>query len=51
MLLVQVVGNSARAVPENHDVYNAMAHAANPYGDGHACERKADILLNRTGEE
>jgi len=21
-----------------------MAHAANPYGDGHACERIADIL-------
>ena len=24
--------------------YGAMAHAANPYGDGHACERIADIL-------
>ena len=24
--------------------YAAMAHAANPYGDGHACERIADIL-------
>ena len=24
--------------------YDAMAHAANPYGDGHACERIADIL-------
>ena len=21
-----------------------MAHAANPYGDGHACERIADVL-------
>lgn len=28
----------------NQEVYNAMAHAANPYGDGHACERIADIL-------
>lgn len=24
--------------------YTKMAHAANPYGDGHACERIADIL-------
>lgn len=26
------------------DEYAKMAHAANPYGDGHACERIADIL-------
>lgn len=26
--------------------YDAMAHASNPYGDGHACERIADILEN-----
>ena len=24
--------------------YNKMAKAVNPYGDGHACERIADIL-------
>ena len=24
--------------------YDKMAHASNPYGDGHACERIADIL-------
>jgi len=24
--------------------YDSMATAANPYGDGHACERIADIL-------
>lgn len=29
---------------ENQDAYNKMAHAANPYGDGHTCERIADIL-------
>ena len=29
---------------ENQDEYNKMAHAVNPYGDGHACERIADIL-------
>lgn len=29
------------------DEYNLMAHAANPYGDGHACERIADILIEK----
>lgn len=28
----------------NESAYNKMAHASNPYGDGHACERIADIL-------
>ena len=26
------------------DEYGAMSKASNPYGDGHACERIADIL-------
>lgn len=29
---------------ENSEAYNAMAHAANPYGDGFASKRIADIL-------
>ena len=29
---------------ENEEAYNAMAHASNPYGDGFACKRIADIL-------
>ncbi len=29
---------------DDPEAYNAMAHAANPYGDGHASERIADIL-------
>lgn len=29
---------------ENQEEYNKMSHAVNPYGDGHACERIADIL-------
>ena len=33
---------------DDRSAYEAMAHAENPYGDGHACERIADIL---TGEE
>lgn len=29
---------------EDKNEYNKMSHACNPYGDGHACERIADIL-------
>lgn len=29
---------------DDPEEYAKMAHAANPYGDGHACERIADIL-------
>lgn len=29
---------------DDKEEYTKMAHAANPYGDGHACERIADIL-------
>ena len=29
---------------ENKEVYDKMSGACNPYGDGHACERIADIL-------
>ena len=33
------------------DEYEAMSKASNPYGDGHACERIADVLSNmRTGD-
>lgn len=31
---------------DNKEEYEKMAHAANPYGDGHACERIANILEN-----
>lgn len=31
---------------QNKDVYNTMSKASNPYGDGHASERIADILLD-----
>ena len=29
---------------EDKEEYDKMSHACNPYGDGHACERIADIL-------
>lgn len=33
---------------DNESVYEAMAHASNPYGDGHASERIASILREST---
>ena len=34
----------ASALLTDEAQYNAMAHAVNPYGDGHACRRIADAL-------
>lgn len=33
------------------DEYNKMANSANPYGDGHACERIADIIEGKPFKE
>lgn len=33
-----------RRLLTDQDAYNAMSHASNPYGDGFACRRIADIL-------
>ena len=33
-----------RLLLEDRDAYNAMSRACNPYGDGHACKRIADVL-------
>lgn len=40
----EVIYHNFTELLDNKESYNAMAHAANPYGDGHACERIADIL-------
>lgn len=40
----EVIYKSFKELLEDKDAYNAMAHAANPYGDGFACKRIADIL-------
>lgn len=39
-----VIYDNFRRLLEDKDAYNAMAHAANPYGDGLASRRIADIL-------
>ena len=41
-----VIYTNFKQLLEDGNAYKKMAHAANPYGDGHACERIADILEN-----
>ena len=48
---LKLVGTDEAAIYENFRLlledsaaYDAMSHASNPYGDGHACARIADIL-------
>ncbi len=40
----ETIYNTFSLLLEDKKAYEAMAHACNPYGDGHACERIADIL-------
>lgn len=39
-----IIYNNFKELLEDKECYDAMAHAANPYGDGMACRRIADIL-------
>lgn len=43
----QTIYQNFKMLLENKDEYEKMAHACNPYGDGLACERIADILEGR----
>lgn len=47
----EAIYNNFKELLENSDAYNAMAKACNPYGDGHACERIADILEGKEYHE
>ena len=40
----QTIYDNFKELLENKESYDAMAHASNPYGDGWACKRIADIL-------
>lgn len=40
----KTIYNTFKLLLENQEEYEKMSHACNPYGDGHACERIADIL-------
>lgn len=39
-----VIYDNFKKLLENKEAYDAMAHASNPYGDGFACKRIADVL-------
>ena len=40
----EMIYETFKLLLENKNEYEKMSHACNPYGDGHACERIADIL-------
>lgn len=40
----EVIYGAFKELLENNEEYAKMSHAVNPYGDGHACKRIADIL-------
>jgi len=42
----EMIYSSFTQLLSDPDEYSAMSHIANPYGDGHACERIADVLEN-----
>ena len=41
----------AKELLTDRSAYDAMAHAANPYGDGKACDRIVAALLERLGKK
>ena len=43
--------NAFKLLLENSSEYEKMSKACNPYGDGHACERIANILEGKSYEE
>ena len=42
----EVIYSNFKLLLENKEAYDAMSKASNPYGDGFACKRIADILEN-----
>ena len=40
----EVIYQNFKKLLEDKEAYDAMSHASNPYGDGFACKRIADIL-------
>lgn len=41
----ETIYNKFNRLLTDQEAYDAMAHASNSYGDGHACERIANILV------
>ncbi len=46
----ETIYSTFKRLLENQEEYDRMSHACNPYGDGRACKRIADILENGTYE-
>ena len=44
----EVIYSTFKMLLENEEEYKKMSNACNPYGDGHACERIADILEGKS---
>ena len=40
----EVIYENFKLLLNNEEAYKAMSQASNPYGDGHACERIADVI-------
>lgn len=40
----ETIYSSFKELIESREVYDKMSHASNPYGDGNACKRIADVL-------
>lgn len=40
----EVIYQNFKELLEDKQIYEKMSHTCNPYGDGHACERIADVL-------
>ena len=47
----EVIYKAFTQLLDDEDAYNAMAHASNPYGDGKACERIADVIEKGSCDE
>lgn len=47
----ETIYNNFKLLLENKEEYERMSQACNPYGDGHACERIADILEGKAHKE
>lgn len=47
----ETIYNNFKLLLENKEEYERMSQACNPYGDGHACERIADIIEGKAHKE
>lgn len=43
----EVIYQETKRLLTDQDEYNAMSHASNPYGDGHASERIVDAIIEK----